>query len=473
MAKLSFDAICQYSEDSIRQCRELAHYFKRRCQHELEFYKTATKNAPVASGSKGKGTVSGSLGTTPLQPANVAEHDSPTQGTSLWSFVDTMCSQYTKTAQLHRVWAIHLATTVLEPLQTDIRGFEVALKAHVERGAGYTKSLQDVYTSLKRAKAVYDGCQSAVIEAGSALQKARQNPNVREKDLEKISQKAVALQEKSQMAADALQVCQDICNVAQEDYYNSLMPSLIEEMRQKEEDRCYAIKRFLTLYNDLEKQFADARMTLHEMSGDQIQQIDIEEDLDVLRKETIAVVHEDRAQDAVSVASLLNPLKSGRMLVKSGEVLASWKNRYFCFMHMERRLYIFDGEDALCPRDVISITNASIHALHPSYFGKPHAFQIIYDSPDKSTRHVANLAAESATETDCWMEHLRKYTYCCATCAASFGYRQETQFNSHLVAGESGFRPVRSFQLMIGEIKDLPTFNVAGLRNRLATSPST
>lgn len=76
-----------------------------------------------------------------------------------------------------------------------------------------------MYTELKKIKKTQEDAFSASQDASEALVKAQRTPNVKEKELEKLSAKVKACSEKLASADSALRDWDDQCKTAQVIYW--------------------------------------------------------------------------------------------------------------------------------------------------------------------------------------------------------------------------------------------------------------
>ncbi|TPX70902.1 hypothetical protein SpCBS45565_g01494 [Spizellomyces sp. 'palustris'] len=460
---MTYTSVLQYTEESVRQCKDLASFLKKRAQVEMEyakglfklsqsFQRATASNASKSSIAEGPTLFRGGSSNSPSGAVDEAIRQQLVK-TSVWQVFYDYVDQTTKIAESHRNLALSMQNNVLDPFTLLIKDMDVVRKMQVERGAEYLKNLQDAYASLKKAKEEYDVLQNQAIENQNNHMKARVHVGAKERELDKLANRAAAAADKAEAANEALQVCGEICKNAQEQYYGQLLPVLYDEIRTKELERSASVKKVLVDSMYLEKTYGDTRMLAVETVTERLQQIDLEEDIEEF-VDTHMVDEPGKKGHNVSVSMLLNPVKAGRMLLKRGDFIAGWKSRYFVLMEEEQELYCFDNEAALKPREVISLKHSAVHRLDDSYFNRPHCFQVINVS--SKGRQTYNLIAESANEKEDWIIALGKFAFCCVRGMMARDKRLIPS-TPLMASDEEGYLTVRSFQLSVLEAKELPS----------------
>ncbi|KAJ3016285.1 Ras GTPase-activating protein 1 [Thoreauomyces humboldtii] len=337
----------------------------------------------------------------------------------------------------------------MDPLQTSIKDMEVVRKLHVDKSVDHKRSLQDAYAGLRRAKEDYDSLQSQANEAQQNHTRARMTQGVKDKEIEKLANRAVVAADKADAANEALQVFGEICKDSQEQYYGQMLPALFVDIKKREHERSRVVKKVLVDTVHLDKTCRVANVTAIDPFAERLASVSVLDDIEEFAD--THMVDEPGAQGRnVSVAVLLNPVMAGRMLVKRGDFVAGWKTRYFVLMD-DGLLYCFDNEAAVKPREVVSLPHSAVHHLDNSYFTRPHCLQII--SLTQKGRQTYNLIAESAVSKAGWMRMLRRFASCCIK-----GVIAREQTGLHPLAieeDEHDFTVVRSFSLAVTEAKDL------------------
>ncbi|KAJ3154929.1 Ras GTPase-activating protein 1 [Geranomyces michiganensis] len=452
----------QYTDESVRQCRELAVFLRKRSMVEMEYAKSLFKLAQGYQKSQALDASSkdreserrpSTTRETERRPSTSGERGgdhirAQLLQTSVWTTFYEYVDQITKTAETHRNLALAMQNNVMEPFTILIKDMEVVRKMQVDRSVDQMRNLQDAYAGLKRAKEEYDALQSNANEMQQNLQRTRMTTNAREKELEKLANRANVATDKADAANEALQVFGEICKDSQEQYYGQILPSLFEDIKKRELERLGAVKKVLADVVYLEKTCRDTTMSAIDTVSERLGAIDLEDDSEEFQEAHMADEVGQQGRN-VSVAALANPVKAGRMLLKRGDFVAGWKSRYFVLMD-EGMLYCFDNEAAAKPREIISLAQSAVHHLDNSYFTKPHCLQIV--SMTRKGRQTHNLIAETAAAKSDWMRLLRRYASCCIKGVVA---REHTGVHSPPDMNEDGFTITRSFTLSVMEAKEL------------------
>ncbi|KAJ3189773.1 Ras GTPase-activating protein 1 [Gaertneriomyces sp. JEL0708] len=440
---MTFASVLQYTDESVKQCRELANFLRKRSQVEMEYAKGLYKlsqSFPRPSGAPGStsqvsspsstpatsrsasiadGALFGGLSRIGVVPTVSPQPSNEVVGTSVWNAFYEYVDGITKMAEGHRTLALNLQNNVLDAFSNLIKDMDAVRKSQADRGAGYIKNLQDAYSGLKKAKKEYNTAKVAAQESQNAHQKARATHHSRERDLDKLASRASSALDKADYANEALRVCEEICKNAQEHYYGHLLPVLYDEIRKNELDRCASVKKALVDSLYLEKLYGgDARLAAIDSATDRLTHIDINEDVEAF-VDSHMIDEPGKKEHNVSVSMLVNPVKAGRMLLKRGDFIAGWKSRYFVLMAENGLLYCFDDEAALKPREVITLHMCSIHPLDDSYFGRANCLQVMCIGDTARGRQTYNLITESGQEKEEWLRALQRFTFCCTKAAYS------------------------------------------------------
>ncbi|KAI8917019.1 hypothetical protein DFJ77DRAFT_328679 [Powellomyces hirtus] len=446
----------QYTEESVKQCKELVGFLRKRSLLEMEYAKSLFKLAqgyqktqnPEASGKeREREPESGRRSSNAGDRSGDALRAQLLQ-TSVWKCFYDYVDQMTKTAETHRNLALAMQNNVMEPFTILIKDMEVVKKVQVDKSVDHVRCLQDVYAGLKRAQEDYDALQYAANEAQQNHMRARMTAGTKDKEIEKLANRAAAASEKADAANEALQVFGEICKDSQEQYYGQMLPSLLENIKKRERERSGAVKKVLADTVFLDKTCREANVAAIESLTDRLKLIDLEGDSEEFA-EAHMVDEPGQQGQQVSVAALLNPVKAGRMMVKRGDFVAGWKTRYFVLME-DGLLYCFDNEAAVKPREILSLPYSAVHHLDNSYFNRPHCLQIICLT--RKGRQTYNLIAETASCKIEWMSVLRKHASCCIKGVIA---REQTGLHPLPNEEDPGFTVTRSFQLSVMEAKDL------------------
>ncbi|KAJ3316418.1 Ras GTPase-activating protein 1, partial [Blyttiomyces sp. JEL0837] len=373
--------------------------------------------------------------------------------TSLWKGFNDIIDETQRIAIAHNDMAQCLMQDIIEPFVYYVKDMELVRKSQVEKGADYIKNLQDAYVGLKKVKRDHDGFLALSTEASSIHLRAQQNPGTKDRELEKLTQKMQVAIEKAKRSEDALQLSEEFCRNAHEDYYGLHLPGLYEEIRVREEERCLAAKRVMSDYLYLEKLHCQSFASLLDALAERIGAIDIAED-----SEEFVATHQNyddkRMIRDIPAQSIHNKVHAGRVLVKKGDIVTGWKPKYFV-LGQDRKLFVYDKEDSTTPRDIVDLKDATVYSLDQSYFGKENCFQFMFDT--SAGRLVYNVTSEIGSESERWFNLLRERTLCCTKCGSTYGFSMETGLNKALADGEGGYIVARNLELGIVEAKDLPS----------------
>jgi len=223
--------------------------------------------------------------------------------------------------------------------------------------------------------------------------------------------------EKVNYYKECVKNCEGVCKKQQEQYYFSDLPVILESLKSKEEERCYNLKKYFIEANKVEKLSVQYIVNINNSVGEGLKDIDVAGDLEDFTQNYMYSFNHD---SDISVRSLINPEKAGRMNIHKDTGSMEWKSRYFVLMSKHFRLYCFESEDSIKPKEIIDLNNASIHLLDDSYFNLSNSFQIIiYNNIKEKTRKKAFVyyfVAESHADCQEWFSHIRDVAYCCQTC---------------------------------------------------------
>ncbi|KAJ3414308.1 Ras GTPase-activating protein 1 [Chytridiales sp. JEL 0842] len=459
---MTYESALKYTDESIRQCKELASFLKKRQAVEMEYARSMLKitqtyqkavNPPASSSPfyRSPSSSTSSLNAVSASGEKLDVFRAQIMKTSTWRGFTDIVEETQRIAAAHNEMALCLLQDIIDPFSNYIRDMENTRKLHMERGIDYTRNLQDAYAGLKKVKKEYEGLQALSNEAASYHWKAQQNPLTKDRELEKLSSKLQAAVDKARRAEETLQVCEEICRNAQDDYFQALLPRLYDDIRTTEEERLLSVKRVMSDYMYLEKLHGQSVSGLIEGLGDRVAGIDISEDA-----EEFVLSHfpdERRVSLELPAKNVANPIFWGTLNVKKGDVVTGWKPR-FLIIGGDKKLYIYDDEERSSPREIINLKEASVSTLHDSFFNRKYCFQLFQET--SVGRLLFNFSTDSSATMDAWMQHLLEYCYCCAKCATSFRFSNELGVNQVFSDKDSSFRSYKSIQLSIMEAKELP-----------------
>jgi hypothetical protein len=336
---------------------------------------------------------------------------------SLWKTFINQIEEFEQIARYHRTLAVSYDDSVVQPLTNDVEEMEANQKIIVENGLSKVKILQDAYTELKKKRELYKEAQDIAKEAAEIHNKGLNTYNIRDKEMEKLTLKYQASLEKVNHLKDSINICEDICKKQQEQYYFSDLPVVLENLKSKEEERCHNLKKLFIEANKIEKLSIQYIVNINNSVGEVLKDIDVSGDIEDFTHDYMYSFNHD---SDISVRSLINPEKAGRMDVHKDIGSMEWKSRYFVLMSKHFRLYCFESEDSEKPKEIIDLNNVSIHLLDDSYFNLSNSFQIVvYNNIKEKTRKKVfsyYFVAESSLDREEWFSHIRDVAYCCQTC---------------------------------------------------------
>ncbi|KAI9091796.1 hypothetical protein DFS34DRAFT_653256 [Phlyctochytrium arcticum] len=496
-------SLAGFTEESTRQCRELVGFWRRRQEIEQEYGVALAELCQSYHKNAWDGLRPHTY--TPLYPTPGSPEAVRSQLLSmrLWTDVWESADQLHLLAEGHIQVASQLQRTVIDPMQGHIREMESMRKAHLEQGRALTRQLQDTYTEYRRAKQEYDTAQASASEMIDSLSKAQLRQE-KKRDLEKLQAKASGAIERVTVSAEALRRCEDKKVNAQQVFYEQMMPALDKEVRAYEEKRLNLIRKGMLDMTTLDVADIDARGAILRNVQVMLSEAEVVQDMAIFEKYHLGNQEERMDVSTVSVRSLVNPLKAGRVYVKRGDTVNGWATNYFVVMN-DGLLYCFDGEDSEQPVEVVSLNRGQIWSIDDSYFGRANCFQLILDltpvledgqgrgipisvsssnmtglttiaaqqsqgqyppmSPQSGgqqsslplpvQRITYNIIAESGNDKHEWISTLRKFCVCCSKCQAAYGLSSMTASLGALNISP----PVRSIRLWVMEAKELKSPN--------------
>ncbi|KAI9348026.1 hypothetical protein BDR26DRAFT_853830 [Obelidium mucronatum] len=447
-----------YVDESIKQCKELAAFIKKRQSAEIDYAKSLLKitgnfqRSGVGGGKGPMGALNIGLQTTSSsapQPSEVAK--AMVQKSSVWRIFNEMVAdaEATATAQLQKAKCIN--QDVLIPFIAYIKEMESVRREHVESVQEYTKSVEEVCNCLKKAKKDMELLQAQTSDFSSSFSKAQSNTSTKERDLEKLSLKVNASVERTLKAQETVKMYKELCNEAQTEYFGVLLPKLAEDILIKEEERNVAALRVMTDYLIVDsihqKAMNDATTAILGHAGSVEISVDSKEIVDKLIRKEVIHRHQMNADQHSNAICL------GYMFVKRGNVVNEWTPQY-CVFTYDKFLDFYDPHQMERPHSSISLRESSVIALHDSLFSTKNCIQIIHFSL-QTGNELITLSFETETEKELWLSNLRLYAYCCRKCARIHGYSSEMECNTILAEKDHGCRVVRSMEVNVIEAKDL------------------
>lgn len=388
---MTLSSVQTYTDESLKQCKELMNLLRKRIQIEAEYAKQLSK-------------LSSSILVREEPDDDVRQQ---VRRTCTWRSLTKYAIHLGNVSETHKSLSNSISNNLLTSFQVLIKEMETVRKGQVDRGLEIEKALQESYSALKKAKNEMENASNAAQDAAYQHTKAKVSNS--SKNTDKYQTKLTNANEKADSAADAVRVCEDLCKEAQDLFYTQRLPDLYENIKTSEMERSTTVKRILLDSVFCEKMQAEGRLSEFDLLQEAFSSIDISEDIDEFADTQMNDDLDRSDQTVVSVRSLLNSKKQGRLQLKKGDVISGWKGKYYVFMEDDKLLYCFDNEASIKPRDIIPLPETSIHDLDDSFFGRANCFQLYHTV----TRQVYNLAADSAAEKADWMNILRQSSLCC------------------------------------------------------------
>eukprot|EP00158_Paraphelidium_tribonemae_P008793 Partr_v1_DN28685_c0_g1_i1_m50120 len=292
---------------------------------------------------------------------------------SLWSsFTDTIQQIYENACTL-RTLSNNVDAEITNPFTSHLKEMEQSRKNIVDEGLRHTSSLQDHFTALKKAKQLHEDTLQVFNETKEGHLRASRTSNIKEKEMDKWNQKLQQATEKVQSAELAYRQTDDTAKTAQIKYWQTKIPDILLQLHTKEEERCLIVMDAIKNWLFMEKQYADFSGKVSSYSIEKVNTVDITSDMSEIFQEHVAQLECDEVHKSnhgmenVSVMSLLNPLKAGRLLKKTDSGEGNWKTRYFVligdrgdplettYRASSGRLFYFESEDSLHPKGIIEL----------------------------------------------------------------------------------------------------------------------
>ncbi|ORX82729.1 hypothetical protein BCR32DRAFT_292449 [Anaeromyces robustus] len=406
---MSFENVYRYTNESINLCLDVLNFYKRKKEIEFEFSQ-ALSNLCQTYKVQYNNIINQQQGTPELM---IKSH---LLQNTLWKTFINQIEEFDQIARYHRTLAVSYEDSIIQPLTVDVEEMEANQKKIVENGLDKVKILQDAYTELKKKREIYKEAQDQAKEAAEAHNKAL-SQNIKDKEMEKINAKYQTTLEKVNCAKDNVNACENICKKQQEKYFFSDLPVILENLKSKEEERCFNLKKLFIEANKIEKLSIQYIVKINSSVGEGLKDIDVAGDIEDLTQNYMYSFNHDTD---ISVRSLINPEKAGRMNVHKDTGSMEWRSRYFVLMEKHFRLYCFESEDSTQPREIIDLNDVSVHLLDDSYFNIANTFQVVvYNNIKEKSRKKAFVyyfVAESPQDRQEWFAHIRDIAYCCHTC---------------------------------------------------------
>eukprot|EP00833_Pecoramyces_ruminatium_P015329 jgi/Orpsp1_1/1189361/evm.model.d7180000071428.1 len=332
---MSFENVYRYTNESINLCHDVLDFYKRKKDIEFQFSQSLS-NLCQSYKTQYYNIIN--------QPQNTPESLIKVHllQNSLWKTFINQIEEFDQVARYHRTLAVSYDDSIVQPLINDVEEMESNQKKIVENGLEKVKILQDAYTELKKKKELYKEAQDIAKEATESYNKGLNALNIKDKEMEKLTAKYQTSKEKVNYYMDGVKNCEEICKKQQEQYYFSDLPVILENLKSKEEERCYNLKKLFIEANKIEKLSVQYIVNINNSVGEGLKDIDVSGDLEDFTQNYMYSFNHD---SDISVRSLINPEKAGRMNVHKDTGSMEWKSRYFVLMSKHFRLYCFESED--------------------------------------------------------------------------------------------------------------------------------
>eukprot|EP00054_Salpingoeca_dolichothecata_P023489 m.156743 g.156743 ORF g.156743 m.156743 type:complete len:1139 (-) comp24699_c0_seq7:130-3546(-) len=360
--RVGFDDVCKYTDEGLKQTKDVISLLKKRQAIENEYAKSMAKLAQHA-----KSLV-------PEQKRLVYNgSDSLASFGSLWTCWFNFLQGIQYTAMQHEQFALNLGEKVGQVLNTNYKDAEAKRKHYIAEGQRYNKALQEAYTGLKKAQAYHSACQKEAEEAREASDKAKHNFQSKDSTVAKLVSKTQAAQEKADQAWRTLQDQEKACNQLQEAHYSRYMPSILQDLEDTEMDRARLLKECLARTAQVGLERAErVRDSVHR-ANQLACNINIRCDID-----EFITRHKQADNDDIPVTSILNATLKGHLSVRTLES-SKFKDHVFVLVGSERRLYEYESENSQHPKEVISLPRGHrvVRPVDDSLFNRRHCFQLM------------------------------------------------------------------------------------------------
>ncbi|KAJ3074203.1 hypothetical protein HDU98_011860 [Podochytrium sp. JEL0797] len=455
-----------YVDESIKQCKELASFVKKKQQADVEHAKALLKlTLGFARHSVAKSPMAALSMALPMQTApqsDKAEAAAMLRRANVWRVFRSMVAdaEATATAQLQK--SKYITNDILLPFIAHIKEMENVRKEHVENVQEYTKNVEEALTTFKKAKKELEQLQFQTAEFSANFSKAQALSSTKDRELEKLSQRVNTSVEKTLKAQETFKLYKSLCQEAQSDYFGILLPRLCEVILIKEEERSVAALRVITdcLYVENMHQTAmrDATTAILGDAAAVNISVDSKELVDkLIRKE---VMHRHQIHATQHTDSIL----SAKIKVKRGNTVSDWTSQHVVFT-FDKHLDFYDTHQLDRPHSSVNLHESSAIEIHASLFSQPWCLQIVHYTL-LIGQELITLAFETEAEKDTWQALLNLYTYCCPQCALAHGYNTETECNQILSEKENGCRIVKSLEIGVIEAKELVFEEYAGVEQK-------
>eukprot|EP00042_Codosiga_hollandica_P050195 m.594931 g.594931 ORF g.594931 m.594931 type:complete len:1080 (-) comp58037_c0_seq2:86-3325(-) len=411
-----FEQVSRYTEDGLKHLKDVISFFRKRAHIEEEYAKNLAK---LVQSFKSLVPESKRL---PFE----ARRD-PQDYRSLWVAWYQNIEEAQNIAFQHEQVSNQITVNVLEPLQNTLKDLEHVRKQAVTEGQRQIKLLQDAHSALQKAQATNSAAQKELEEFQEVSEKARNNFQTKDSTLSKLQGKEASIRDKAESAQRALHEHSAECATRQRDHYTTHMPAILQSLENNELERCTHLKFALLEIAKMNTARAHKIHDVCDVVTTLVRDTDIRVDLmDFITR------HKTSNEIDVPITSILAPTIKGHLACRFQDS-SKWKDLVFVLVGVQRRLYCYESEDSLHPREVIHLPRGD-RAVRPadhSLFNRSNTFQIITSS------RTYYLSASDGESCNAWMTALREV---CIETIPGFDKRP------HIV---------RSFEVKVIEAKDL------------------
>eukprot|EP00736_Rhodelphis_marinus_P011848 Rmarinus@m.738 len=380
----NFSDITNYAEDTITDLREINTLFRKLQSVESDYAKALSK---VSDAVKRKDR------STPLSPVK----------TNLLQFFDDL-------GAMQQAYLKDITEKVFDPLQDFLRDQEKVKKGLTAEGQAEIKQLQEIATTLAKAKDQYTSLQKTADDAEKAFQKTQSNYQSKEKDRVKSKSKLDAATEKANEAKTRVDGFETTHRTAQSLFYSKRMPHVLNRIELSLENQYQNVRQLV-------KEYVDSSLRGHERVMQATAPVP-----DFFESSTTETVRSFASQfggakTVVSASSLLNPAYRGRLKLRKGgqpgdtRDIGGWKEYFFVLMppgdDPSCLMYYFDQEHSQMQEGILRISKgeAIVRTLDASMFARDRCFQV-----HTSEGFTAYLYARQQEEYDTWKHALDSVT---------------------------------------------------------------
>jgi len=234
----AFELQYRRTDETLKSTLEVSTYFRKLADVEADYVKALMK-----------------LGQAEKKLFKTAGKQTEKEIGTLRDCWETLNNEIDNIANRHQLFATQIIANVSQEIADYVKEKEVERKRLVTEGMKCTKDYKDVITALKKAQATY---YSKCREAETAQQqheKAKTDPSIKPKELNKFLSKSQKAMEVATAADAEYKKMIKKANSKQSKFYELEMPALLKDFQTFEEDRITFLKnmfnKFLGFWNEL------------------------------------------------------------------------------------------------------------------------------------------------------------------------------------------------------------------------------